>query len=318
MKQNTFTSVLLSLFLMSFITGPVKKTCQFENNEIKCTYETTDGRLEGSYVSYYKNGQKKAEGSFLNNYRTGTWKVWDKDGVLKAERNYENPLSIKRIVPSVTTENPDAVQYPLVYNKEGYVEMFFLEESFIVWTYSCWRFIPAENNNTLFKEDRLFNILQKNIANKNIAIYSTVDDEFSTSISGKDIPPSYNIIIGYRLKELDFYDNQRQVFESRIIGICPMLRSAEKNDTIAAYWIYYPAVRNILAQEKIAGADVPANIKTLDDLFFFRYFSSKIEKEPNYPGKRSKVNPEKAQIFIIETEHDSWMNIPIDIGTEKK
>lgn len=318
MKQMATTLILLSLFLMSFMAGTVKKTCQYENNEIKCIYETTDGRMDGAYVSYYKNGQKKAEGSFLNNYRTGTWKVWDQEGNLKAERKYENPLSIKRIIPAVTTENPEAVKFPLVYNKEGYIDMFLLEERFIVWTYSIWRFIPVENNDGLFKEDKLYNILKKNIANKKLSAYSIVDDEFSTEISDTVISPSYDHIIGYRLKEIDFYDNQRQVCESRIIGICPMLVSYIKNDTIAAYWIYYPAIRKILAQEKVTDPDIPANIKTLDDLFFFRYFSSVIEKEPASPDNKPRANSEKAQIFVVETEHDTWMNIPIGVESGKK
>ena len=309
MKQNTITLILLSMLLMSFTTGPVKKKCQYDDNNIKCIYETTDGRMEGAYVSYYKNGQKKAEGNFLCNYRTGTWKAWDKDGNLKAERIYENPFSIKRIIPAVTPEDSDAVKFPLVYNKEGFIEMFPLEERFIGWTHSCWRFIPEENNNELFKEDRLFNIFQKNIADKNIEAYSTVDELFSTAISIADMPPAYNVLVGFRIKEIDFYDNRRQVCESRIIGICPMLTSYVNKDTIPAYWLYYPAVRKILAQEKVAGTEIPANIKTLDDLLFFRYFSSVIEREPDYPGKKTKTDPEKAQIFVIETEHDTWMNM---------
>lgn len=302
---------------MSFFAGPVKKTCQYENNEIKCIYETTDGRMEGAYVSYYKNGQKKAEGSFLNNYRTGTWKVCDIDGNLKAERTYENPLSIKRIIPASTTKDPDPVQFPLVYNKDGYIEMFHPEEDFIVWTKKIWRFIPAENNDELFKDGRLFNILQMNIADKKLSAYSVIDDEFSTEISDTVISPLDNHIIGYRLKEIDYYDTQRQVCESRIIGICPMLTGNGKNDTIAAYWIYYPAVRKILAQEKVTDPDIPANIITLDDLFFFRYFSSVIEKENCPSVDYCKVNSEKVQIFIIETEHDIWVNPPISNECKK-
>ena len=39
-----------------------------------------DGKLNGEYISFYKNGTVKARGEYRNNVRTGKWYVNDSTG----------------------------------------------------------------------------------------------------------------------------------------------------------------------------------------------------------------------------------------------
>lgn len=56
MKFNLII-VLLGVLMFSFsIEEIITKT--FEDKNIKCTYQTASGRLNGLYVSYYSNGKK--------------------------------------------------------------------------------------------------------------------------------------------------------------------------------------------------------------------------------------------------------------------
>ena len=60
---------------------------------------------------------------------------------------------------------------------------------------------------------------------------------------------------------------------------------------------------------------VPSKIKTLDDLFFYRYFSSNILKESNVYKSSNRLtegSPQKAErieFSIIEKEHDIWISL---------
>jgi len=316
MKNTLF--ICLAFILLSLRAAAQKQTIQ--GNDYKCTFQTEQGMMNGPYVSYYNNGQKKAEGTFENNCRTGLWTVWDSTGRMRAQREYENLFTFKRIFPVVPNEKPiellNIPVYSLKYNSDGYIDYFPPEERMVVWVKRLWRYLDLQENQVLSAYSELFNQLNKNILNKNLIAYSTENDEFLTELA-----PTFDTtevkIIGYKIKEDCFFDNERMVTESRIIGICPVVTSPQWQGKRDYYWIYLPDARKYLAQIKISKPGLPANIKTLDDLLFFRYFYAPIYKESNvYDRKISdykygediKKEAARFEILLIEIEHDYWIS----------
>jgi len=319
--KGKLTIILLFVITIVSFNNTDRTKCKFENTYVKCSYETYEGRIDGKYISHYKNGKKKAEGIFENNYRTGLWTVWDSTGKLRAERLYENPFCFKSISPKAPDDKPiellNIPRYSIQYNKDGYIDNFQLEERMVVWSKRLWRVLSSKDNPILFEKNKLFNILVKNILNKNITAFSTKDDQYTTEISPSEIDTNSINIISYKLKEDSFFDNERLVFETRIIGICPVAINLKTKDTLDLFWIYYPEAQRCFAQEKIQLNCLPQKIKTLDDLFFYRFFFGQIYKESNIydrkiadykNGNAIKEEAERIEIGLIESEHDIWIN----------
>ena len=306
---------------MSFGNYLNAQTNHFESEIIKCNYKTNEGKLNGLYVSHYKNGQKKSEGNFENNYRIGKWSVWDSTGELRMVREYKNPFIFKRIVPSVPNNIlVDLLNIPqdtLGYNDDNYIAYFPIGESNVIWSKRLWRIISIENNPILFNNNRLFNALNQNILNKNLIAYNTTNDQFREEIDVLNIDTSSLQVIGYRIKEDVFFCKERLIFETRIIGLCPIVFNKIQKDTVDLYWVYFPKARKILAKELIADANIQAKIKSLDDLFFYRYFDSEIyksgtfNKSPFVPKtkKEKQKYSERINIGVIEHEHNIWISL---------
>lgn len=313
--------IILPFIFLSFIGGDKMKR-SFETKNIKCSYETTEGRIDGNYVSYYNNGKKKSEGKFENNYRIGKWTVWDSTGRIRMQRDYSDAFTFKRLLPEVPKDKViellNVPQYSLQHNKDGFIEYFELRERAVLWANRIWRFVAPNENSILFEKDKLFSILNKNIFNKNITPYQVTDDEFRNELLVTGIDTSSIKLIGYKIKEDCFFDNERLVSESRIIGICPVVVNKIKQDTVDLYWVYFPQIRKYLAQEKIQQTGLPVQIKTFDDLFFYRYFYGQVYKESNVydrpistykTGKEIEKEAERIEISLIESEHDIWISL---------
>lgn len=322
MRKHYLILLFVSAFLVSLINGSKKEKREYNDRDIKCSYRTTKGRFDGYYISFYRNGKKKSEGSFENNLRSGKWSVWDSTGRLRMQREYKNPFVVNRIFPKIHNEKPiqllNVPPYNLKYNKDGYLENFPLRERMIVWSKRLWRSLIPEENEILFENNRLFRFLNKNILNKNITAYSVADDQFTKELTSGELDTSSTKIIGFKIKEDFFFDNERLVSESRIIGICPVVVRKGRPDTIDLYWVYYPEIRKYFAQEKIPSKGIPSKIKSMDDLFFFRYFHGQIYKESNVydrnisdykKGKEIEKEAERIEISLIEQEHDIWISL---------
>ena len=312
--KNFIVSICLSFLFFSFSAKAQKQDHYYKDDKMSCVYQTVQGRIDGKYTSYYKNGMKKAEGDFVNNYRDGKWMLWDSTGKIITERNYKNPFLFDFLSPKIQT---NILPYKLKYNKDGYLDYFQLQEKMVVVEKRVWRYISVENNSLPIINNIFQKIISENIVNGNITAYSTNDDEFKTSLKPSEINIKEKHIIGYKIKEDWFFDNVRKVSESRIIGICPVAVDLVKHDTVDLYWIYFPDIRKYLAKEKINGNEIPSNIKTLDDFFFFRFFASTIYKEANFydrkitdykKGNEINLESERIEIDIIELEHSIWKN----------
>lgn len=93
-----------------------------------------------------------------------------------------------------------------------------------------------------------------------------------------------------RLKENWLFDIETSTMLVRIIGMS-LLRekyneAGEYVADIPMYWIYYPDVRKILAQNQVYNIKNDANTTSWEDVFEMRYFNSYIMKETNVFDRR--------------------------------
>jgi antitoxin component YwqK of YwqJK toxin-antitoxin module len=312
--------IAILLLVIVFLSFKIERqTHKYENDEIRCTYQTNNGRIDGAYVSYYKNGQKKAEGNFLNNYRIGKWTVYDSTGKISIQRDYKSPFDYGQTINKVSL--PEIKELKSAYisnlhnNAQGFIDYFELQEKMIIWSKRiCRNIIPAENK-ILFVNNKLFDLLFKNISEGKITAYK--DDNFSKEETTKFDTSAYRVI-GYKIEEDYVFDNIRYLLETRILGLCPVVINMQKQDTVDLCWFYFPEIRQCLALEKI-NQNNATRIKTLDDLFFYRDFYGKIYKEANlynrsinnYIKNKEEIGKEaeRIEISIIEEEHDLWLDI---------
>lgn len=61
-----------------------------DSKVVKEEMHFTDGILNGTHTSYYKNGQLKREGKFLNGNLEGTWVGYSENGTKLYEAHYSN------------------------------------------------------------------------------------------------------------------------------------------------------------------------------------------------------------------------------------
>ena len=312
MKAIKFTIILLLISSVSAFSQNKKLT--FENENGKVEYEKLDGRFNGNYVSYHKNGQKKAEGKFENNCRKGVWKIWNEKGDVVVTKEYFSPF---------VTDMADAVsvkEFAYEKNEDGFIDFYPLVQKNVAWSKRLWRTIEKENNPELFKEDGLFSIFYILGTNGELKTYDTSSDEFVNELSLEklsEIDPEKIEIVAYKIKEETFYDTERQVLETRIIGICPVAKKNGK--TTDLFWVYYPAVRKYLGFQQVSAGAFNENVKSLDDLFFYRCYYGQITQSSNTLGNTiaelieneedQLKESERIELSIIRSEHDIWLKL---------
>lgn len=300
-----------------------KEALIYEDGSIRCEYEINNKRLNGKYTSYYRNGQRKASGEFEHNCRTGIWTIWDSTGRMRVARVYENLFEFDQTFPVASEDPPvellNKPAYELNYNEKNYIEYFDIQERMVVWAKRVWRMLEPEENPTLFEDDALYRILTENIQLEKLKCYSAENESFATQLTSLKNPDNYKVI-SYKLKEDTFLDNERLLSESRILGICPVAIDLQTKDTVDLYWIYFPHLRSCLAAEitPYETIDASEDIRTFDDLFFFRDFYGEIYKESNLDDKpisaytssaeERATEIQRIEISMIEIEHDFWMS----------
>ncbi len=314
------TSIIL--FLLISISGYSQKTEVFNTQNWTVNYQKTEGRFNGKYVSYYSNGQKKSEGTFENNMRAGTWSVWDTNGRLRIKRKYENPFVFTRVFPKPSNDPPvqllNVPLYELKYNQEGIIPNYQVQERKVTWLRRDWRNINVEENPLLFNNNKLYNIINQSVFKGEIHPYSPISDQFESQLPLSGVDTNNLQIIQFKIKEEVFYDCERLISETRILGVCPVAVDNSTGDTTDLYWIYFPQLRPVLAKENVNSKDVPTKIKSYDDLFFYRYFYGQLSKVSNVhdqsisdyksPAEASE-EALKLDLENIEREHDIWIRM---------
>ena len=132
----------------------------------------------------------------------------------------------------------------------------------------------------------------------------------------------YNEVKQILIKEIWYFDRNYSKIDVRIIGICPIrdvVKTTGGNDEIAksqVFWVYFPAVRDILAKNEVFNPKGDSQRLSYDDIFMKRYFSSYITAESNVydnrpinsysVGMESMVESDRIKGDIANFEHDLW------------
>lgn len=116
-------------------------------------------------------------------------------------------------------------------------------------------------------------------------------------------------ITGYKVKGFWYFDKRQSELKYRLMAICPLaLEAREKakggTDTIELFWVYFPAVRNILHESKAFNDRNSAMPITFDHLLNTRRFNGVIYKEENVYGDRTIQDymKDNAQTQLLEAE----------------
>lgn len=133
------------------------------------------------------------------------------------------------------------------------------------------------------------------------------------------------------LKEIWYFDKQRAMMEVRIVGLCPIRMAPPKvanGEEVAdateekelvpkkLLWVYFPAIRPILANHEVFNPFNDAERRTFDDIFFKRRFNSYIFQETNVYDNRiigeyrygldALLESDKIKDWMFRIEHDLW------------
>lgn len=122
-----------------------------------------------------------------------------------------------------------------------------------------------------------------------------------------------------RIKEEWYFDIETSTMVTRILGICMVSdKVSEQGDYVGdqpMYWIYYPDVRKILAQNQVFNVQNDANTTSWEDVMEMRYFSSYIYKETNAFERRIQeyatgndllYESDRIHNMIRDKESDYW------------
>lgn len=147
-------------------------------------------------------------------------------------------------------------------------------------------------------------------------------DEFNTDIEGyksgaKVLDPQYineteldaSDISGYRIKGFWYFDKRQSELKYRLLAICPIAVEARdkakgNTDAIELFWVYFPAIRDVLHQAKAFNDKNSAMPISFDHLMNSRRFNGVIYKEENVYGDRTidKYMKDNAQMQLLESE----------------
>jgi gliding motility associated protien GldN len=141
---------------------------------------------------------------------------------------------------------------------------------------------------------------------------------------------NWRLVREYKIKEKWFFDKRYSKLDVRIIAICPVKvfkKGASGNDVEATgadtdlvreelFWVYFPEARRVLANTTCyTSKNQQANI-SFDDVFFKRYFSSRIVQAANVNditiadytrgGLEAILESERIKNEMLKLENDFW------------
>ncbi len=125
-------------------------------------------------------------------------------------------------------------------------------------------------------------------------------------------------ITSFRIKEEVFFDKQRSLMETRILGIAPLVPDKAGGDESIlkeAFWIYFPEARFVFAEAEVYNRHNDVDRLTYEELFWKRKFSSRVIKVSNVYDRSidsykspldALLEAEKIEEDIFNREHDMW------------
>jgi hypothetical protein len=267
----------------------IKKNRYIERDSIYVKYEidTLNKMFNGKLKLIDKDGMLILSGNYKSNQKKDKWDYFDSKGNLLSSRNYKNSYQFDEL----KSNKKKILKYQFERNKESNLIIYpFVADSCVEQSTRYYSYIPKNlYNKYIFSNDMLYNKIIEYVNLKdNPEIYSTSD--FLNKLSKNKIQESLNLnkskIIGYKICEYFYFDSCISNSESRILGICPVIWQSEKKN-IDLFWIYYPNFRTQLANELI---NINKEVKSLEDLFHFRYFNSQIYFQLSVSNEEGQID----------------------------
>ncbi|RBA29450.1 type IX secretion system ring subunit PorN/GldN [Flavobacterium tibetense] len=132
----------------------------------------------------------------------------------------------------------------------------------------------------------------------------TIPEEFITKTEIKAID-----VFSYRVVGYWYFDKRQGELKYRMLGIAPVVPDVytmnnEEKDYIDLFWVYFPAVRDVLHEAKAFNDRNSAMPFTFDHLLNSRRFTGVIYLEENVYGDRliKSYMQENAQMQLLESE----------------
>ena len=126
-------------------------------------------------------------------------------------------------------------------------------------------------------------------------------------INKKELDASF--ISGYKIKGYWYFDKRQGELKYRLLALCPVTPEArdagnDNADVIDLFWVYFPAVRDILHESRAFNDKNSAMPITFDHLLNSRRFNGEIYKEENVYGDREiqQYMKDNSQNQLMESE----------------
>ncbi len=135
--------------------------------------------------------------------------------------------------------------------------------------------------------------------------------------AGITIDPQYIVrtdlgaidVSDYKIKGYWYFDKRQSELKYRLLGLCPVTPDVytvgkEEQDYIELFWVYFPAVRDVLHEAKAFNDRNSAMPITFDHLLNSRRFNAVIYKEENVYGDReiAEYLKDNSQMQLLESE----------------
>lgn len=275
-------------------------------------YTTRNGQLDGAFNVYKKVKNEKiplVKGEMKNNCRIGIWTIYDENGNNKIvlQRLYHSPLEYEQLIPKPSSNKlvsfvQSELNPPLGLDKDGCKENAYVTSADFIFSKRLYREVLFENNK--FSSNGIFKSLNDALENKEIICYDT--SNFSIVSSHNRLKNFNGNIIGFRIKEDFFFDKNRKLSETRILGLAPIYFDTITNKKKEICWFYYPQIRKIFVKIK-----EPMLNSNLDNLFFERNFYGEIYKTADRFNREEDDDLgsefKSLDIDLLMTEHDIWL-----------
>ena len=220
-----------------------------------------------------------------------------------------------------------------------------IEERDVMWQRRLWREIDlkeAANQKLYFSKGKdksdcsLYDVLYANLMNGALKAYDAIDAQFSKELTVAQIINSVGdsivdengslvyqnlesrSVVKYWLKEDWFFDSKYSKVEVRIIGVCPVKITLDKNGNVLGYkqlfWLYFRNIRNVLANiEVLKKRNTDEDRVSFDDVFIKRLFDSYIIQKEG--GEKQHVNNHKSELDIkLENEKTKQYSFKRETG----
>lgn len=320
--------ILIIVFASSLTVLSQSIEHTYSDSIVLCKYSMENGLLNGTYSSFYTNGLKKSEGQFHQNNRVGLWTVWDSSGNIRAIRRYKNNLFYKRIQPAMPSDKSIELlnyipQEPLR-NSDSYFDFPSVREKDVFYMKRYIGLISVNRYQNLLPLEELANLFIDNKNNEDFATYHIFENYKKHKLEIENT--GNQIIIAFKTKKEFFYDLDRQMSESRLSFLSPVILDTVSGTINDENWYFYPDIHPYLAKLALNLDDKNIDIKNISDIFFWNYYPEVLILKQDYlKGLEIKDiatstftnNDEMENLIIywekhiineIENEHNFWIH----------